>query len=456
MDNNNFNNDPNYGASNNDDYSAPQQDYSAPQQDYSAPQQDYSAPQQDYSAPQQDYSAPQQTYGQYTNSDAQNNSYNYYQNNEQQYNGQQYGEQQYNSQQYGTQQYNGQQYNSYNNGQYTNTYGTYGNLGGVPVDGKGQPLKNRFGMKLTFSILEIISCNLISLIMGILGCVFTSKANTAYKEGRWEDFKSAAKTATIVLWVGLGGIILSVIMSVVTLVAVFQELEPYQDEISTIIENDGNIDYDDLYDQMMQDPEFSDLMNEIEENYNDGSYGDSYSNEGNADSFDVSGSASMGEWYTFSINGQIYSVPNYPETFVQSGLTWEDCYYTDKIATDDYELYYWDDPVTDEHIGLVWIANVGEEPCSPADGIAFEVNIENSSVYGGYKPDLVFGDGLTFDSSLEEIIAYFGEPDDEYHYSDSSSSSDTYYWYMDDDYCGIEVDFYDGQFYELYIEYYGD
>ena len=252
MDNNNFNNDPNYGASNNDDYSAPQQDYSAPQQDYSAPQ--------------QDYSAPQQTYGQYTNSDAQNNSYNYYQNNEQQYNGQQYGEQQYNSQQYGTQQYNGQQYNSYNNGQYTNTYGTYGNLGGVPVDGKGQPLKNRFGMKLTFSILEIISCNLISLIMGILGCVFTSKANTAYKEGRWEDFRSAAKTATIVLWVGLGGIILSVIMSVVTLVAVFQELEPYQDEISTIIENDGNIDYDDLYDKMMQETEISDLMNEIEEN----------------------------------------------------------------------------------------------------------------------------------------------------------------------------------------------
>ena len=80
--------------------------------------------------------------------------------------------------------------------------------------------------------------------MGILGCVFTSKANTAYKEGRWEDFKSAAKTATIVLWVGLGGIILSVIMSVVTLVAVFQELEPYQDEISTIIENDGNIEND--------------------------------------------------------------------------------------------------------------------------------------------------------------------------------------------------------------------
>ena len=50
---NNFNNDPNYGASNNDDYSAPQQDYSAPQQDYSAPQQDSTQSATPSSSPQQ-------------------------------------------------------------------------------------------------------------------------------------------------------------------------------------------------------------------------------------------------------------------------------------------------------------------------------------------------------------------------------------------------------------------
>ena len=348
--------------------------------------------------------------------------------------------------------YNGQQYNLYNNGQYANTYHTYGNISGIPVDEKGRPLKNRFGMKLTFSILEIISCNLISLIMGILGCVFSSKANTAYQEGRWEDFKSAAKSATIVLWIGLGGILLSVVISVLVLVAFFQAIEPYQDEILEYIEKEESLGYEEFYEELLQDSEFADILEEIEENMSDGSDAD----ENYADQFDITTTVSGSEWYVFSINGEIYSVPNYPETFAESGLTWEDCYYTDTIGKDDYELYYWDDPVSNTHIGLVWIANASDEPCSPEEGIAFKVNIENESVYGGNKPDFVFGDGLTFDSSLEEIVAYFGKPDDEYHYSDDTTSSDTYYWYMDDDYCGIEVDFYDGQFYEIYLEYYGD
>ncbi len=432
MDNNNFNNDPNYGESDNNDYSAPQQDYSAPQQTYG---------QYTNTETQNSQTNSYNTYSQYNDQQYNSQQYNDQQYNSQQYNGQQYNGQQYNGQQYNGQQYNGQQYNSYNNGQYTNQYNTYGNIGGVPVDEKGQPLKNRFGMKLTFSILEIISCNLISLIMGILGCVFTSKANSAYKEGRWEEFKSSAKTATVVLWVGLGGIILSLFMWIIMIVAAVQEIEPYEDEFSSIMENGGNADYDDLYDQLMQDSYGS---------------GNGYNDDSSGDQYEVPDASELSDWYTFAINGEVYSVPNYPDTFTKAGLTWEDCYYTDKIAEDDYELYYWEDPVSGGTIGLVWIANIGVGSCSPEDGVAFQINIENEGIYGGYKPNLVFGDGLTFDSSIEDIIACFGEPDDESHYSDSSSSSDTYYWYMDDDYCGIEVDFYDGQFYEIYIEYYGD
>lgn len=61
----------------------------------------------------------------------------------------------------------------------------------------GQALKNNYGMKLTFSILEILcccGCNIVTMIMGILGCVFTSQANSAYKEGRW-----AMTTQTILM-----------------------------------------------------------------------------------------------------------------------------------------------------------------------------------------------------------------------------------------------------------------
>lgn len=80
-------------------------------------------------------------------------------------------------------------------------------VGAMPSEENGGPLKNHFGMKITFSILEILSictCNVITMVLGILGCVFTAKADMSYKEGRVHDFKSQAKTATICLWVGFG------------------------------------------------------------------------------------------------------------------------------------------------------------------------------------------------------------------------------------------------------------
>lgn len=439
MDNNNFNNDPNqYGAS------------------------DYGTPQDDYSAPQDDYSAPQDSNMQANQYDAYGNNQQY---NNQQYGYQQYGNQQYNqqygNQQYGNQQYNNQQYNGYNN---ANPYSTNPNYNyssfGAPVDEKGRPLTNRFGMKLTFSILEIISCNLISLIMGIIGCVFTTKANNAYKEGRWEDFKSAAKTATIVLWVGFGGFIVSLIFQIIVIVMAWQMIEPYQSEISDFyeyaLENDGKVDPDELLEELMKNPEFAEQFGDGEDFYNN-YYNDYYSDSDYSyeDYYNVPSHASTGEWYTFAINGQVYSVPDFAPNYENSGLVWEEEYYTSTIAVDDYELYYLEDQATGDNVALVWIANISDKDCAPSDGVAYRVNFENEGVWGGDTVDFSFGDGLNFDSSIEDIIAYFGEPDDEYH-SQEDSSTDTYYWYMDEDYCGIEVTFYDGAFYEIYIDYCGN
>lgn len=135
---------------------------------------------------------------------------------------QQYGQTNQYNQQYGqTNQYNQQygQTNAYgqNYNQYTQPQGGYPSNGAnVPLtDMNGAPLKNNFGMKLTFSILEIISCNPITIIMGIIGCVFTSKANNSYKARKAEEFKSQAKTASICLWVGLAAFILGIILNIV-------------------------------------------------------------------------------------------------------------------------------------------------------------------------------------------------------------------------------------------------
>lgn len=94
-----------------------------------------------------------------------------------------------------------------------NTYGQSTYYGGnqPPMGDNGKPLKNRFGMKLTFAILEIISCNILTMILGIVACVGTSKANSAFKAGNWEEFKTKAKNSALCLWIGLAAWVLGMI-----------------------------------------------------------------------------------------------------------------------------------------------------------------------------------------------------------------------------------------------------
>jgi hypothetical protein len=208
MDNNNFNNDPNNAGAQENPGTAGDSSYS--QYDPA--------------------NAQQNPYG--ANADGQQGAYGAYGN-------QQNGYSAYGNQQNGYGAYGSNQQNGY--GTYGTAYNTCGTVNGGPVDDNGKPLKNNFAMKLTFSILEIISCNLISLVMGILGCVFTTKANNAYKEGRWEDFKSAKKTSTIVLWVGLVGVIISVIATIVMTVGVLKSASDFvEDE-----ESYWSVDWDD-------------------------------------------------------------------------------------------------------------------------------------------------------------------------------------------------------------------
>lgn len=123
--------------------------------------------------------------------------------------GQPYGQNAYNQQ---GQPYNQNTYNQQGQPYNQNTYGQNMNYNSgmgygtwqKPVGKDGRPLENRYGMKLVFSILEIVSCNFITLVMGIIGCVYTNKANKAYMDGRWEDFRSYAKSSAICLWTGLG------------------------------------------------------------------------------------------------------------------------------------------------------------------------------------------------------------------------------------------------------------
>ena len=101
--------------------------------------------------------------------------------------------------------------------------------GNPPLDKNGNPVKNRFGLKLTASILEIIGFNLITFICGIIGCVYTTKANAAYQEERWDDFLSAKKTSAVSLWIGFGVWLFNVLIVIIFGAIIFSSLMRYPD-----------------------------------------------------------------------------------------------------------------------------------------------------------------------------------------------------------------------------------
>ena len=186
---------------------------------------------------------------------------------------------------YGT---TGQEHNggyAYNNYNYQNNYnsnGGYTNMGGTIIDSNGKALKNHFGMKLTFSILEMLCCctSCITLIMGIIACVFTCQANTCYKEGRYEEFKSKAKTSTVLLIVGAVFAALAIIMNVASLASLGENgfmdafMEEYEkaleEELGTDVDMDSFWDdvyegeYDDLYEESLYDDDYySDYIEDV-------------------------------------------------------------------------------------------------------------------------------------------------------------------------------------------------
>jgi hypothetical protein len=171
---------------------------------------------------------------------------------------------------------------AYNNYNYQNNYNGnsgYTYMGGTVIDSNGKPLKNHFGAKLTLSILEMLCCctSCITLIMGIIACVFTCQANSCYKEGRYEEFKSKAKTSTILLIVGGVFAALAIIINVASLASMsedgfwdefmYEYEKALEEELGTDVDMDTFWDdvnegkYDNLYDESLEgDDTYSDYI----------------------------------------------------------------------------------------------------------------------------------------------------------------------------------------------------
>ncbi len=401
----------------------------------------------------QDYGAPSQGSGQQENNtdpyqNAGNQDYsNPYQSGQPDYsNPYQSGQQDYGSQYQSGQQNYG---NPYQSGQQMyGGYNPYGN-GNVPLDKKGQPLKNRFGMKLTFSILEMISGNLISLICGIIACVFTCKANTSYKEGKWEEFKSNARISNIFLWIGLGVCLAFYVIVIILIAAVGLSVLPFVGSgNSGSSVGSGSYDYYDEQDYNYYDDDDADE----EETDEDADEWEEEDTE-DADTGYASAGVTAGSGYTdptVTINGATVTFPlSYADFVAETGLTMDADETGDIVSADGYDNYDITNAYDSEgnDVCSIWLYNMSGSDLAMEDCYVAGIIAYND----GYStaPDLVMQNGITFASTQDEVRTALGEPSNTYSdtYSDGSLYESWNWDYADPDsdyFDEVEIEFVDG------------
>lgn len=341
------------------------------------------------------------------------------------------------------------QYNSYD-GQYGNYNGQYTsyNSSSAPLDKNGQPMKNNFGMKLTFSILEIISCNLISLILGIISCVFTCKANTAYKEGRWEEFKSSAKTSAITLWIGLVGVIIEIIALIVALV-----LGVTAASTVSKIDVDDDYGYYDDYDYYDDDDDDDFKKDDTETDTKEDTEADTETETTVEPSVVAEGTGFTDPTMTF--NG--YTV-TFPVTFAEfseaTGYVMDPDDVDYVLNPEDYEITSLFD-ANGYELCDIWIMNLSDTAATMPECHLVGIIAYNDSYYTE-APDVVIQNDITFASTKEQVMAAFGTPSSTNSNTYDGSTYEVWSWdyadpaasYFDE----LEIDFVDGEIYCIEVD----
>lgn len=330
---------------------------------------------------------------------------------------------------------------------YNNAYNMYGAYG-VPVDEMGEPLKNRFGMKLTFSILEMASlflCNLLAFILGLVACIYTCKANTAYKNNDGMTFKSASKTSTICLWTGFVLSVLTIISLVVSVATGALDFDRLNSS-KTQVEKETT----DITDNYNQDDSITmdDLLSDLEEL--EGFEADnSYTSSGDFSPVDLA------NYYEFTLDGVSLSLPMTVTEF-KNVFSLDSDVGTMKIAVDDYELidYYNADG---EYMGYVRVYNIGDVPSSVDEGVILGIVID--ATWSDSIPQVQLYNGITFNSTMDEVMTEMPTPGYEYHSESGDYRADYYSWYPLEEtgyFDELNIDFWNQELSSIAIYYAGE
>lgn len=353
--------------------------------------------------------------------------------------------------------YTNSSYGTMNNGAYSYGSGSYNAAARtVPLDRKGRPLHNRFGMKLTFSILGIIfSCflllgsavyALIPLILSVLALIFACMQNKYYEEGKWDSFKGAARTSTVFLWIDFAVWMVLLILFFIGLTAILmlgkskaEDLGmPDWDNPSSGYEYDYDDDRDtDGFDT--DDSDLDDIYDDIDKDLKDVKIND----------LDGQHVPDMEGFNEFMLQGSQVILPMSVEAFYNAGFHMEKDYESKKIEPGHSDGFAYYD-MNENYIGTMFIYNTGKRSIDAVDGIIGGITINESD-----EIDLRLIEGLSFKSSPADAVKVFGEDVSDYHTNEFYSY---YSWYFEKGgyTTSIELDFEDDDLDEVWIMNYDE
>lgn len=160
---------------------------------------------------------------------------------------------------------------------------------------------------------------------------------------------------------------------------------------------------------------------------------------------------------TFSYNGVTYTLPTTYQEIAKMGFTLEEEYDVSYTLPAEYEELLNLNDEDGDSAGMIRINNNTDEELPLEQCIVDYFYLGNDAAYSEDEkvPNLVFGDNLTFESSYEDLEAYFGLP--YYHYQDHEEEGyyyDNYEWayYGEDEIHFVSITFWNGIISDISIE----
>lgn len=350
-------------------------------------------------------------------------------------------------------------YNNYGNGSYYGN-GGYTNMGGVILDSNGKPLKNRFGVQLTFSILEMLCCcfGCIPMILGIVACVLTCIANSCYKQGRYDEFKSKSKASSVLLIVGGAFAALTILTNTISVFANWDDFwTEFEYEFEKELEDELGYDIDmDTFWEDIENYEDDIYYDDDYEYDGDYEYDDDYEYDGNFKDFynENADHVNFDDFNEIIVDGVTISLPcTYADLEAAGFFMNRTDLNTDMEAgsSNFYELH------CDEkaYIADVQVINPGEESIKVQDGIIIYLDfyyesVAENEIFDGYE----FVNGLDVFATVDETLSILGEADYGYVEDTDYGKRTCYEWYFEDQegYLSyVTVTFYDDVLFDIAV-----